>query len=39
MSFSRQIKEEIAPVIGKDKHCQLSELAALFAFCGTLWYT
>ena len=38
MSFSRQIKEEIAPVIGKDKHCQLSELAALFAFCGMIEY-
>lgn len=34
MSFSRQIKEELAQVISSPRHCQLAELAALVQFCG-----
>lgn len=34
MSFSGQIKEEMAQVISSPRHCQLAELAALVQFCG-----
>ena len=34
MSFSGQIKEELAHVISSPRHCQLAELAALVQFCG-----
>lgn len=34
MSFSGQIKEELALVISSPRHCQLAELAALVQFCG-----
>lgn len=34
MSFSSDVKEELADRIGKSRHCQISELAGLFAFCG-----
>lgn len=34
MSFSGQIKEELAQVISSPRHCQLAELAALIQFCG-----
>lgn len=34
MSFSGQIKEELAQVISSSRHCQLAELAALVQFCG-----
>lgn len=34
MSFSGQIKEELAQVISSPRHCQLAELAALVQFCG-----
>ena len=34
MSFSSQVKEEIAKHIGGVRHCQLAELAALIAFNG-----
>mgnify|MGYP000047829033 FL=1 len=33
MSFSGQIKEELAQVISSPRHCQLAELAALVQFC------
>ena len=36
MSFSGQIKEELAQVISSPRHCQLAELAALVQFCGPI---
>ena len=36
MSFSGQIKEELAQVISSPRHCQLAELAALGQFCGPI---
>ena len=36
MSFSGQIKEELAQVISSPRHCQLAELAALVQFCGRI---
>ena len=36
MSFSREIKKELAGVSGNGRHCQLAELAALLAFEGKL---
>lgn len=32
MSFSSEVKEELANHVGKSRHCQLAELAALIAF-------
>lgn len=32
MSFSSEVKEELAKHVGKSRHCQLAELAALIAF-------
>lgn len=34
MSFSSEVKEELFRHIGKSRHCQLAELAALLAFDG-----
>jgi len=34
MSFSRNVKEEMARHMGNSRHCQLAELAALLHFCG-----
>ncbi|MCH5264671.1 MAG: DNA-binding protein WhiA [Lachnospiraceae bacterium] len=34
MSFAGKVKEELREQTGKAKHCQLAELAALFACCG-----
>ena len=34
MSFSGEVKEELVRRLGKSRHCQLAELAALFAFLG-----
>lgn len=34
MSFSSEVKEELAGQIGKSRHCQIAELAALIAFDG-----
>lgn len=34
MSFAGKIKEELQEQMGKAKHCQIAELAALFALCG-----
>lgn len=36
MSFAGKVKEELLGQIGKAKHCQLAELAALFAICGQI---
>lgn len=36
MSFSREVKEELAHHLGKSRHCQLAELAALIAFEGKI---
>lgn len=36
MSFSSEVKEELEKQIGKSRHCQLAELAALFSYCGKL---
>lgn len=36
MSFSSEVKEELEKQIGKSRHCQLAELAALFGYCGKL---
>ena len=35
MSFSSEVKEELAGQIGKSRHCQIAELAALIAFDGS----
>lgn len=34
MSFSRDVKEELAKHISPARHCQMAELAALMHFCG-----
>ncbi len=34
MSFSREVKEELAGQIGSSRHCQLAELAAMMCFSG-----
>ncbi len=34
MSFAGKVKEELLEIIGKSKHCQLAELAAIFSVCG-----
>ena len=34
MSFSREVKEEIAKQISNARHCRLSEIAALLSACG-----
>lgn len=34
MSFSSEVKEELAKHLGKSRHCQIAELAALIAFEG-----
>ena len=34
MSFSSEVKEELARHLGRSRHCQLAELAALLAFEG-----
>lgn len=36
MSFSSEVKQELARHLGKSRHCQLAELAALTAFEGKL---
>lgn len=36
MSFSAEVKSELASQTGKDRHCQLAELAALISFAGKL---
>ena len=36
MSFSSEVKQELAKQIGKSRHCQVAELAALIAFDGEL---
>ena len=34
MSFSSEVKEELAKHISPARHCQLAELAAIMNFCG-----
>lgn len=34
MSFSKEVKEELAKHISPARHCQIAELAALMHFCG-----
>lgn len=34
MSFSSEVKEELSRHVGKSRHCQIAELAALLAFDG-----
>ena len=34
MSFSSEVKEELAKQFHKSRHCQIAELAAIFAFGG-----
>ena len=36
MSFSSEVKEELAKQIGKGRHCKIAELAAIFAFNGKI---
>lgn len=36
MSFSSEVKQELAGHLGKGRHCQIAELAVLFAFDGKL---
>lgn len=35
MSFSSTVKEELSRRISTARHCQLAELAAIYAFCGS----
>lgn len=37
MSFSSEVKEELARHLGKSMHCQIAELAALIAFEGKVY--
>ena len=34
MSFSHEVKEELAKHIGTARHCQMAELAAILSFVG-----
>ena len=34
MSFSSEVKEELAKKISPARHCQMAELAAIMSFCG-----
>lgn len=34
MSFSADVKEELAGCKGKSRHCQIAQLAGIFVFCG-----
>ena len=34
MSFSAEVKEELQKQVGKSRHCQIAELAAMIAFDG-----
>lgn len=34
MSFSTNVKEELSLHVNKSRHCQIAELAGIFAFCG-----
>lgn len=34
MSFSTNVKEELSQHVNKSRHCQIAELAGIFAFCG-----
>ena len=34
MSFSAEVKEELAKHIGSGRHCQIAELAAMMHYCG-----
>lgn len=36
MSFAGKVKEELLEQAGKAKHCQIAEIAALFAVCGQI---
>ena len=36
MSFSSDVKEELAKQLNKSRHCQIAELAAIFAFQGKI---
>ena len=36
MSFSSEVKTELAKHLGKSRHCQIAELAALIAFEGII---
>lgn len=36
MSFSADIKEELSRHLGSARHCQIAELAAITAFCGSV---
>ena len=36
MSFSSDVKEELAKQLNKSRHCQIAELAAIFAFAGKI---
>ena len=34
MSFSSEVKEEIARIISPARHCQIAEIAAIISLCG-----
>lgn len=36
MSFSADVKDEIARQFGNARHCQIAELAAIFSMCGSI---
>lgn len=38
MSFSKDVKEELAKVVNNARHCRIAELAAIISFCGHLLF-
>ena len=38
MTFSASVKEELEGIISPARHCQIAELAAMFAFGGEIKY-
>ena len=36
MSFSRDVKEELAKQIPTARHCQIAEIAAIIGLCGKI---
>ncbi|WWR15673.1 DNA-binding protein WhiA [Lachnospiraceae bacterium JLR.KK008] len=37
MSFSGEVKEELAEHISSSRHCQIAELAVIFCYSGRIW--
>ena len=37
MSFSAEVKEELAGVMAQSRHCRLAELTAILSYSGAYW--